>query len=84
VKVPFQLAHDHPSMLTILEPYAFHYPAYDPKGLAWLFEKNVDYPDAYLHHLWETNAWDHISKLTVSEIHSKDTTYNVIARNFLS
>jgi len=84
VKVPFQLALEHPSLVTILEPYAFHYPAYDPKGLAWLFEKNADYPDAYLHHLWETNAWDYLSKLTVSEVLSKDTTYNLIARKFLS
>jgi hypothetical protein len=35
VKVPFELAEQHPGLLTILEPYAFHYPAYDPKGLKW-------------------------------------------------
>jgi hypothetical protein len=84
VKVPYQLALEHPSMVTILEPYAFHYPAYDPKGLAWLFEKNTDYPDVYLHHLWETNAWSYLSELTASKILSADSTYNVIARKFLS
>jgi Glycosyltransferase sugar-binding region containing DXD motif len=84
VKVPFELAEQHPGLLTILEPYAFHYPAYDPKGLKWLFEKSVDYPDAYLHHLWETNAWNYISALTPSKILDEDSTYNMIARRFIS
>jgi hypothetical protein len=83
VKVPYQLAIQHPSLVTILEPFAFHYPAYDPKGLAWLFEKKMDYPHAYLHHLWETNAWEYISALTPQKIMSEETTYNIAARPFL-
>lgn len=84
VKVPYELAQQNPGLLTILEPSAFHYPAYDPKGLAWLFEKNHDYKEAYLHHLWETNAWNYISALTPEAVRNNDTTYNIIARNFLA
>lgn len=84
VKVPYELAQKHPDLLTILEPEAFHYPAYDPKGLAWLFEKTHDYQDAYLHHLWETNAWNYISALTPEIVKDKDTTYNIIARQYLA
>jgi Glycosyltransferase sugar-binding region containing DXD motif len=84
VKVPYELAQKHPDLLTILEPSAFHYPAYDPKGLAWLFEKTHDYQDAYLHHLWETNAWNYISVLTPEAVKEKDTTYNIIARHYMA
>lgn len=84
VKVPYELAQKHPDLVTILEPEAFHYPAYDPKGLAWLFKKTHDYQDAYLHHLWETNAWNYISALTPEMVKEKDTTYNVIARHYLA
>lgn len=84
VKVPYELAQQHPNLVTMLEPYAFHYPAYDPKGLKWLFEKDEDYPEAYLHHLWETNSWEYISVLDETIIKSKDTTYNRLARSFLS
>jgi hypothetical protein len=84
VKVPYELAQQHPGLLTILEPSAFHYPAYDPKGLAWLFEKNHDYKEAYLHHLWETNAWNYISALTPDAVRQNNTTYNVIARKYLA
>jgi hypothetical protein len=83
VKVPYELAKQTPELVTILEPFAFHYPAYDPKGLAWLFEKSADYPDAFLHHLWETNAWNYIKQLTVNQIKTADTTYNNIARKYV-
>ncbi len=84
VKVPYELAQQNPELLTILEPAAFHYPAYDPKGLAWLFEKNHDYKEAYLHHLWETNAWNYIAALTPELVKERDTTYNTIARKYLA
>jgi hypothetical protein len=84
VKVPYELALQHPEYLTILEPYAFHFPAYDPKGLKWLFLKNKDYPEAYLHHLWETNAWEYIRVLDETGIKTNNTTYNRLARLFLS
>ena len=83
VKVPFQLAGENPDIVTILEPQAFHYPCYDPKGLKRLFEKNLEFPEAYLHHLWETNAWDYIKEIDEEQIRKLDTTYNVIARKFI-
>lgn len=83
VKIPYELARQFPEIVTILEPYAFHYPSYDPKGLRWLFEKDSEYPEAYLHHLWETNAWEYIKTLDEDYIQKNDTTYNKIARRFL-
>jgi len=84
VKVPEKLSAQNPALITTLSPYAFHYPLYDDKGMKMLFEEIHDFADAYLHHLWESKAWDpYLSKLTPELIRSKDTTYNLIARKYL-
>lgn len=84
VLVPQRLAAEHPDKLTVLSPYAFHYPLYDPPGLRMMFEEVHEFPGAYLHHLWESFAWEkYMSGLTVESIREKDTTYNLIARKFL-
>ena len=78
------MAAAHPDKITFLEPYAFHYPLYDKPGLESMFEKVTNFPEAYLHHLWESFSWEpYLSKLTVKDIFEKDTTYNLIARRFL-
>lgn len=84
VLVPQQLASKHPEHITKLSPYAFHYPLYDNAGLKAMFEEVTEFPDAYLHHLWESFSWEkYLSKLTVEDIKTRDTTYNLIARRFL-
>lgn len=84
VFVPGKLAAAHPDKITLLGPYAFHYPLYNKPGLQLMFEKVTDFPDAYLHHLWESFSWnDYLSRLTEKEIFEHDTTYNCIARRFL-
>ena len=84
VFVPIKLAGENPGKITLLGPYAFHYPLYNKPGLESMFEKVVDFPDAYLHHLWESFSWEkYLSRLTVKDIFEKDSTYNRIARRFL-
>ena len=84
VFVPIKLAGENPGKITLLGPYAFHYPLYNKPGLESMFEKVVDFPDAYFHHLWESFSWEkYLSRLTVKDIFEKDTTYNRIARRFL-
>ncbi len=84
VQIPLKLAAQYPDSITKLSPYAFHYPLYDEAGLRSMFEEVTEFPEAYLHHLWESFSWDkYLSKLTVEEIKTKDTTYNLIARRFL-
>jgi hypothetical protein len=85
VKVPILLADKYPESITKLGPYSFHYPLYDKAGLCSLFEEVSVFPEAYLHHLWETFSWNnYLSKLTVEDIMTKETTYNLIARKFLN
>jgi hypothetical protein len=85
VIVPHQLATTYKSLVTIASPYRFHYPIYDENGLKNLFEHTRSYPDAYVHHLWETLSWDrYLQHLTPEGISTVDTTYNLIARQHLS
>jgi len=84
VQVPERLAAKHPESITQLSPYAFHYPLYDAAGLKMMFEEVYEFQEAYLHHLWESFAWDkYLSKLTPEYIKKTDTTYNLIARKYL-
>lgn len=84
VLVPQRLAEQFPDRLTQCGPFAFHYPLYDDAGLKAMFVEVNEFPEAYLHHLWESFAWEkYLSKLTAAHIQSEETTYNRIARRFL-
>lgn len=84
VKIPYELSKEYPDTIHVLNPYHFHYPLYEQKGLGWLFKKVGHYPEAYIHHLWETESWNrYLSKLTIDNILTSETTYNKIARRFL-
>jgi Glycosyltransferase sugar-binding region containing DXD motif len=82
--VSYQLALQHPELVTLLGPTTFHYPLYNAEGLKKMFEEVNAFPEAYLHHLWESFSWDqYLEKLTVEDIRNKNTTYNLIARQFV-
>jgi len=84
VLVPQLLAARHPDKLIQLDPYTFHYPLYDDAGLRSMFEEVNNFPGAYLHHLWESFAWEkYMLKLTAKGIETTETTYNRIARRYL-
>jgi len=61
----------------------FHYPLHTEEGVKDMFDRSLEFPNAYAHHLWESNAWEYISKLTENDIKTKNTTYNKLARKFL-
>jgi hypothetical protein len=84
VIIPQQLCEKHPDLVTVLDPYAFHFPLYDAEGLASMFLRKTAFPHAYLHHLWESFSWEpYLSTLTVENILQDDTTYNCYARKFI-
>jgi hypothetical protein len=84
VEVPMRLAHEHKDLVTILSPDAFHLPLYDEEGLRQLFDEVHDFPNAYLHHLWESFSWNrYLSSLTPEKIRNLDSTYNLAAREYL-
>jgi hypothetical protein len=84
VKIPERLSQLYPESITRLSPYAFHYPLYNEAGLRSMFEAITEFPDVFIHHLWESFSWDaYLSRLSPEEIKNRDTTYNLIARKFI-
>ena len=83
VYYPWRLARVIPDAIHI-EPFtSFFYPSYHQEQLKQMFEKMVDLPHAYSHHLWETCSMEWIENITVDEIRNNDTTFNLIARDLL-
>lgn len=84
VQVPERIAAIYPEKITPLSPFVCNYPSFDAAGLKSIFEEVNTFPEAYIHHLWESFSWDrYLSKLTVDEIKDHDTTYSLIARKYL-
>lgn len=85
VEIPLKLAKMHPEKVEILSPYAFHYPLWDADGLAKIFAQSNKYPEAYVHHVWESHSWEkYLKHLTEENIKNVDTTYNCLARRYLT
>jgi len=84
VRMPYSLAEKHPDFITKLNPDTFYFPLYDDKGLKMMFEKVREFPNAIIHHLWESLSWEKYCKnLTSEEVKTKDTTYNLLARQYM-
>ena len=84
VKLPLQLAGEHPRWVHIASEWAFHYPLFDDAGLKDLFVHTKQFPKAYVHHLWNSSSREsYLNALTIETIKAQDTTYNVIARRYL-
>ncbi len=82
--MPEELAKKYPDSIRILGPYAFHYPLFDDAGLRAMFEETHEYPEAYLHHLWESFSWEkYLKGLQQIDIFEKESTFNLIARKYV-
>ena len=84
VIIPGQLAKSFSKEIEVLGEEAFFYPSWDEQGLKDLFEEDRLYPNAYVHHLWESAAWKCLSHISPQSVLSQDTTYNKIAGRFLA
>ncbi len=91
VHMPYLLSRQFPHLIHV-EPYSsFHYPLYHSAepvasavGIKLLFEQDLDFKEAYCHHLWETVSWEpYLRELTPDTIRNTNTTYTRIARQFL-
>lgn len=85
VRYPCLLADLCPGTLRTLPSQSFLWATWDDAGLKSLFEKDTTVPQEVLAiHLWESHAWaKYLSKLTGSDIQSRDSTFNKLARRFL-
>jgi len=86
VQVPSRLAAEHPGELAIVDHRAFFSPLWTKPELDRLFasRRPLDNPDAYAHHLWESQAWeDYLGELTVRRVRRVETNFHRMARPYL-
>ena len=84
VKVPYRLSLKYPDLIHIEEYDRFHYPLYYKHSLKKLFKKNLDFKNAYCHHLWENGSYEkYLKDLNEDYILNVNTTYNKLARKYL-
>jgi hypothetical protein len=77
VHVPELLSKIYWDEITILDEKAFFTPSYDDEELKEFFEGSKTYPESYVHHLWESVAWEnYLSKLSPSAIQSSESAYS--------
>lgn len=72
-----------------VEPYdSFHWPSWGPEGLKAMFERDIPFPNARCHHLWETLSYPLYFKGDHEEIahiiRNGRSTYSRLARPYLS
>ena len=84
VQLPMQIAAEHPHLIRIEPNTSFFWPPWDEAGIAALFTKDGSFPEAYSFHLWESKSWDHLKRLDANRVGAVDTTYNRVARRFVS
>ncbi len=73
-----------PGEVHVEPPASFFCPSWDDGGLADLFERDVPFPSAYLHHLWAGRSWQpHLQGLTPEALRRGTCTYARLARPFL-
>ena len=61
----------------------FHYPLWYKKGSIMLWEECHTFPNAIIHHVWESVNRKYIADLTIEKIKTVDNTYTKIARRYL-
>jgi len=83
VDLPMELSFVYPDEITMIHHEAFFWPLYHDDHMIRLFEEVHEFPNAYAHHLWETCGKKYLDNLTVEDIKSRDTTFNLMVRDLL-
>jgi glycosyltransferase involved in cell wall biosynthesis/SAM-dependent methyltransferase len=84
VQVPMALARERPELVRIEPAASFFWPPWDAAGLKAMFEESREFPEAYSFHLWESQSWPLVKDLDAKVVLDVDTTYNRIARRFVT
>ena len=72
-----------------VEPYdSFHWPTWRPEGLEAMFERDILFPNAICHHLWETLSYPRYfsggNEQIAAMLKSGKSTYSRLARPYLT
>lgn len=83
VKLPAYLANTMQEHITIADHETFFWPLYHQEHMKVLFEKNLRFPNAYSHHLWESSGKQYLDEMTEEKIKTEDTTFTNAVRDLL-
>jgi hypothetical protein len=85
IKLPLKMwnSGDYIQCMKVLSYDTFHYPLWDKKGSVMIWEETHKFPNAIIHHVWESKNKKYTSELSVKKIRDEDSTYNIIARKYL-
>jgi len=84
VKLPLAIAKARPDLVDLAAKDVFFEPDYGPESLRRLFDEVGHFPNAHIFHLWNHVSKAHIAKISARDIFSRDSTYNLAARNVIS
>ena len=92
VKLPWQLAKQHPKDIVVLDPFAMFYPLWNAEGLQMVHSRlaelggdSWDFDDSqqFAYHAWSTYAgkkW--LSKITPDRVFEVQTSFNLLVRRW--
>lgn len=83
VQYPQWLSKQIPNEITILNHEAFFWPLYHQPHIEMLFEKNMNFPNAFSHHLWESSGKKYLDNLTKDIILQNDTTFTNLVKDLI-
>ncbi|WP_406474316.1 glycosyltransferase family 32 protein [Streptomyces platensis] len=85
VRYPDMLARELPSAVHVEGHRSFFWPSWNESGMHLFFgDGEREFPEAYCHHLWESEAWDrYLRNLTEADIRRGKSPFSAMARRFL-
>jgi hypothetical protein len=84
VRKPFEVFSRNSTLVHIEPPESFFRLAWNEEDLRAAHEEVIPYHRSYLMHLWEAIAYKkYLSKITEEDVLTRDSTYNILARNVL-
>ena len=83
VQWPAQIQAENPSLCDTLPETAFFVPDWSPDGVAAMFDRCEEYPDAYGHHLWSAITHERLKEFDETNYESKPCTYTNLIRKHL-
>ena len=84
VKMPLLLSKSLSDYVTLLPRECFFYPDWGRNGLKKMFYENHVFPDAYVHHLWESLSWGALLNTNEYNCSRLNTSYSNILVKVLS
>lgn len=84
VRIPWRIAQQHPRWVHMEPPESFFRLNWNVEDLKVMFEQTIAFDRSYCSHLLHNSSHPWLSKLTIDEIMTKDTSYNLIARRAIN